>query len=100
MAIGVIFDAPGFTRDQYEQLNEHMFGGPAPDEAPDGLIIHTAGETASGLRIFDAWESREAFDRFINEQVMPAAEALGMPPMGDPEIYELVNVLHAEKSAA
>jgi hypothetical protein len=100
MAIGVLFDTPGFTRELYEQLNEQMFGAPNPDEAPEGLIIHTAGATTGGWRIFDVWESRDAFERFINEHVMPAAEALGMPQIGEPEIYELHNVLHAEKSPA
>jgi hypothetical protein len=100
MAIGVLFDWPGGTREQYEQLNEQMFGAGAPDEAPEGLVIHTAGASASGWRIFDVWESREAFERFVNEQVMPAAEAIGMPPTAEPEIHELHNVLRAEKSAA
>jgi quinol monooxygenase YgiN len=100
MAIGVLFDMPGVTRAQYEELNEQMFGTTQPDEPPEGLIIHTAGAIPGGWRVFDAWESRDAFDRFIQEQVMPAAEALGMPPMGEPQVYELHNMLMAQKSAA
>ena len=46
------------------------------DAAPDGLIVHTAGfDHEKGVfRIFDVWESRDAGDRFINEQLNPILE--------------------------
>lgn len=50
-------------------------------QAPDGLLIHTAGfDHDSGVfRIFDVWESREQGDRFMNEQLNPIIERM----MGD-----------------
>lgn len=101
MPIGVLFDNPGGTRELYDSFNREMFGGALnPDQAPDGLIMHTAGATADGWRIFDVWESREDYERFMNEKVMPAAEALGVPTGGPgPEIYELANVYHGELAA-
>lgn len=44
--------------------------------APDGLIAHTAGwdEEKGVFRIFDVWESREAGERFLEEQLNPVLE--------------------------
>jgi hypothetical protein len=93
MAIGVLLDIPGGTQEQYEQVNEKAFGDPkGPTEPIDGVIIHTAGPTATGWRIYDVWESREAFDRFMNETIMPAVEGLDMPEI-PPDIYELTTLV-------
>jgi hypothetical protein len=48
-------------------------------EAPDGLLIHTAGfdHDAGVFRIFDVWASREQGERFLNEQLMPIIERMG-----------------------
>ncbi len=45
-------------------------------DAPDGLIVHTAGfDVDKGVfRIFDVWESREAGQRFVDETLMPIVE--------------------------
>jgi hypothetical protein len=95
MAIGVLLDIPGGTQEQYEQVNEKAFGDPkGPTEPIDGLIIHTAGATTTGWRIFDVWESQDAFDRFMNEAIMPAVEGMDMPEI-PPEIYELTTVVGA-----
>jgi hypothetical protein len=93
MAIGVFLDIPGGTQEQYEEINQKAFGDPAgPSEPLDGLIIHTAGATSDGWRIFDVWESRDAFDRFNNEIIMPAIEGMDLPQI-PPEVYELSNVI-------
>jgi hypothetical protein len=97
MAVGMLLDLPGGTAEQYEAINQQMFGTSTPpaEQLPDELIFHSAGATAGGFRIFDAWESREAFDSFFREQVLPAMEALGAQASGgpppEPEIYELRN---------
>src|SRR5262245_38074024 len=45
---------------------------------PEGLIAHTAGfdHDRGVFRIFDVWESREAGQRFIDEQLMPIIERM------------------------
>jgi hypothetical protein len=40
--------------------------------APDGLIVHTAGRTADGVRIIDVWESEDAHQRFLADRLGPA----------------------------
>jgi hypothetical protein len=46
-------------------------------DAPDGLLIHTAGFDTDVFRIFDVWESREQGERFLGEQLGPILERLG-----------------------
>ena len=47
-------------------------------EAPDGLLIHTAGfdHDAGVFRIFDVWETREHGEKFINERLNPIVETM------------------------
>ncbi len=70
---------------------------------PDGLIAHTAGfDLERGVfRIFDVWESREAGQRFIDDQLTPVLEqyAAGLPegeftPPDADYWYELHDVAH------
>lgn len=94
MAIAFLLDNPGGTEEAYRKMNRQMFGGQeGPDEMPQGLIIHTAGPTETGFRLFDVWESREDLDRFIKQYVEPALGDLSQGPQ--PEVYELVNVVGA-----
>jgi len=64
---------------------------------PAGLIVHTAGFTGTGLfRIYDVWESEEAWQRFREERLMPAVEPVmqagGAPPSAEYtyELHDLV----------
>ena len=43
---------------------------------PAGLVVHSAGWDEDGgvFRIFDVWETREAADRFMREQLQPLLE--------------------------
>jgi hypothetical protein len=69
------------TRDSYVQLTEKMFGGypMREDQSPEGLIVHTAGQGESGWYVYDIWESKEHFQRFVENQLGPAIHEL----MGD-----------------
>lgn len=62
--------------------------------APDGCLVHSMGKGPKGFCVVDIWESRDAFDSFMNEKLMPAVEEAGMDPMAGtpPEIIELMHV--------
>ena len=47
-------------------------------EAPDGLLIHTAGfdHDAGVFRIFDVWETREHGEKFLSEKLGPILERM------------------------
>src|SRR5438094_3244468 len=71
MAVGVLTAAPEFTKQIYDDVTEKMFGHPSPmreDEAPEGLIVHSAGQGEQGYYVYDVWQSREAFERFMEER--------------------------------
>jgi hypothetical protein len=64
----------GVTEESYRQLTEAMFGNypMREDQSPDGLIVHTAGQGEQGWYIYDLWQSREHFERFVEEMLGPA----------------------------
>ena len=49
-------------------------------DAPDGLLIHTAGfDHDSGVfRIFDVWETRAQGEKFTNERLNPIIEPMAV----------------------
>ncbi len=90
MAVGMLLAGEGVTREAYEQLTEAAFGNfPMREEqAPDGLILHTAGQAPMGFYIYDVWESKEQFLRFAEEKLGPAAASLGGSTL-EPTFYEI-----------
>ena len=105
MPIGMLQMIPGGTQEQYEQLGEKIFGSRSsefsPSEAPDGLIMHSAGPTDDGWYVYDIWESPEHFQRFLQDRLMPAAQELGMPSEGfaPPQMFEIHNLVQVTGEA-
>ena len=89
MSVGVITNL-GTGSDEYDQVNAII---KPKENPPDGLIVHTAGQRQDGgMRIFDIWESEQAYNTFREDRLMPAVkEVLGEIPDEPPdiEIYEL-----------
>jgi hypothetical protein len=85
---------PGELVELYEPLNEEM--GLSEASLPEGLLHHFATKTDDGFVIFDVWESRELFERFLNDRVAPAMQKLseGEPPDMAPSFGELQNEFH------
>jgi hypothetical protein len=77
MAYGIIFDIPGMTREQYERLTPIL--NAAAKSAP-GFLAHISGPTETGYRIVEAWQSEEAQQRFVMEQVVSIFQREGIPP--------------------
>jgi hypothetical protein len=94
MAVGILTAAPEFTKEIYDQVTEKMFGH-APmreDESPEGMIVHSAGQGDQGYYVYDIWESREVFQRFMEEKLGPAiGEVMGGPPPsgGEPQFFPI-----------
>lgn len=82
MAIARIFDAPGWTPDQYDSLIARMqLGG----RSAPGVLFHWAAQTETGMKAVDVYESRPAADHLVQEKIGPIAAELGLPA---PEISE------------
>jgi hypothetical protein len=90
----MIHDAPGGTREQYEQVAAQVSDGRglnSLDDWPvDGILFHAAGPTDDGWRVVDVWESEEAFQSF-GPIIGPALQEVGFP--GEPQLFPLHNFL-------
>jgi hypothetical protein len=89
MAVVAVFQGPTLTRERYEASIRELTGGRSRVETPsdwpvEGLLLHVAGETATGFRIIDVWQSEEAFRRF-GEALAPIMAKLGLDEK--PEVY-------------
>lgn len=95
MPVGMLQMMQGVTKDQYDRVNEVMFGESPPptDRLPDGLIMHSAGPAENGWYVYDVWESREAFQQFMDGQLGAAVkEVFGdmpPPPGSEPQFFEV-----------
>ena len=95
MAIARIFDAPGWTPEQYDALIARMqLGG---HTAP-GVLFHWAAQTQSGMQAVDVYQSREVADRLVQEKIGPIAGELGLPLPQVTEFEVYATLTPAERS--
>lgn len=89
MAIAVILDFPGGTKDQYDDVIKNM-GLTRNGDAPPGAQFHWVAVSDDGIRVVDVWDSREVFDRFAQEQIIPLSREAGLP---EPQLqfYDVYN---------
>lgn len=76
MAIGLVNRfSEGAGAEVYDKVSGAL---DARGNPPEGMIFHSAGELEGIFQVFNIWESREHFDRFREERLMPAMkEAMG-----------------------
>ena len=92
MPIAVLLEIPGCTLEQYRDVIERVgLAAPGP-RRPEGLLVHTGGPMDGGWRVFDVWEAREPYERFVTERVQLAVQAAGVPPF-TPQVYALDNLV-------
>jgi hypothetical protein len=72
----------------YEKISERLGARANP---PKGFLMHSAGHTGEGFRIFEVWETQADFDVFVVDRLLPVLRestgALSTPPRIT--IYEL-----------
>jgi hypothetical protein len=89
MPVVVSAVSPGFGSEMYDAVTDKVMPG---DQLPDQCIAHIAGPVAQGWRVITVWESREAFNRFREERLLPAFRELAgdePPPPAEPEINDV-----------
>src|SRR5205823_12279556 len=92
----MLMNRQGVTQEQYEQVNQSC----GAEVAPNGLIVHTAGATPDGWYVCDIWESKQHFQRFAEEKLWPATEAVAGGQMGgEPQFFEIYSLVHAKVAA-
>jgi hypothetical protein len=92
MPVLIIMDIEGGTVEQYDHV-DRLLGGMTPENAPPGLISHTAGVTDTGIFVADVWESPEAMQQAFEAQLGPALAEAGVPE-AQPQIVPVHNHLH------
>jgi hypothetical protein len=86
MAIGLRIKFAHGTKQQYDATHAAMHVDTDP---PEGMIFHSAGPIDGGWGVIDVWESRAAFDQFIESRFRPSIQQLGAQTFSDPpEIKE------------
>jgi hypothetical protein len=97
MAIGVLFEFPGVTKAQYDEVCKRLNNGKPLGALADwpggGILSHLAGPTPNGWRVVDVWESPAAFEAF-GTRLMPLMAELKFPQVA-PQIFEIHNFVGA-----
>jgi hypothetical protein len=91
MAVLVVNQAADWSQELYQATFDRAI--PDRNNPPAGLIAHFgAPGAAGGWQVIDVWESEDAFRRFLEEAVYPAAQELGAPPF-DTKVVEIYSSL-------
>jgi hypothetical protein len=98
VSVLVIMDIEGGTVEQYEHV-DRLLGGTTADNAPAGLISHTAGATDTGFFVADVWESPEALQDFYENTLGPHLQTAGVPET-EPKILPVHNHLEGRGTEA
>jgi hypothetical protein len=95
MPVTIYLPGPPESAQVYGPLNREL--GVGDGNLPDGLLHHYATQTGDSFNIFEIWESREQFERFAHEQLLPALDKLAgeHAPQIEPVIGKLYNEFRA-----
>lgn len=90
MAIALIFDGPGVSQAQYDQVRNAT----SPDnKRPAGMLYHVGGPSESGWRVAEVWESQEAADRYFKETLGQALQNAKITVR--PQAFQVHNIMKA-----
>jgi hypothetical protein len=93
MAFGIIHHFPGGTEQQYEASLVAVH--PSRDRLPEGQLFHAAGPSAGGWTIMAVHESKQSWESFRDNVLLPRLQAgieggfLSPPQETEVEIYNL-----------
>lgn len=94
MPIGTLFEAEGFTQDEYEAVSARV-----GQEPPEGCLVHIAGPTASGWRVIEVWNTKEEQKRFLEDRLNPAFDEAGIRRVA-PGYFEVHTVQPPQEALA
>jgi len=94
MAVAVEVRFPNATLEQYDQMLQKA-GLHRSGTGPRGLVFHWVAQDGDAMYAVDVWESREAFEAYALERMVPIAREVGIE--GEPEMrfYDVHNTLSA-----
>ena len=93
MAYAIIHRFPGGTEEQYEASLAAVH--PSRDSLPEGQTFHAAGPSEGGWTIIAVHESRESWERFRDNILMPRLQEGiegGLPAPPQETVFEVYNL--------
>ena len=91
VAIGVIFDAAGLTKAQYDQVRNRVAPG---DQPPAGLLYHAGGTTEDGgVCVIEVWESQEALQQVFAEKLGQALQEANVTTQ--PKMFQVTTIMQS-----
>jgi hypothetical protein len=93
MAYAVVHHFPGGTKQQYEASIGAVH--PSKTSLPKGQIFHAAGPSAGGWTILAVHESKQSWEKFRDETLMPKMKAGitgGFPTPPQETVFEVHNL--------
>ena len=93
MPYAIMHHFPGGTQEQYDAALPVVHGG--PDDLPAGQIFHAAGPTPGGWTVFAVHDTKESWERFRDEVLLPGLPKVegGFESPPEETAYELHNLL-------
>jgi hypothetical protein len=77
MATTYVFEMPGVTQKQYDQVMRDLEGAGAA--SPDGRSYHVSMALPQGWMVIDVWDSDDKFGRFA-QTLVPILQRNGIVP--------------------
>jgi hypothetical protein len=89
MAVVMLMKWDGVRPEQYEEARKvvNWEGDPA-----DGAIFHVAAFSDGALHVTDLWDSADAFNRFVEQRLMPGTQKIGIQGQPDVKVLPAHNV--------
>ena len=90
MSIVVRFQPAALTTEQYDESIRRL--KEAGEFPPDGLEYHICFGPDGNMKVSEIWDSREQLESF-GERLMPLLADVGIEFSGEPEIFEVHNII-------
>jgi hypothetical protein len=81
MATVMLMHWPEVSLNQYEQARKEINW---EGNTPKGAKFHVAWMAKDGFHVLDLWDSREDFEKFVQERLMPGVQKIGIK--GEPKV--------------
>jgi hypothetical protein len=75
MTVVTTLDITGLTHAEYRRVLDELGVETRPE---GGIYLHLTTPTDFGFRVIEIWDAKEGFDRFAENRLTPAAQAVGM----------------------
>ncbi len=86
--VGVLIDVSGGTQEMYDKAMKDLGLTADGGDWPEGIISHIAGPSTDGWIVVDTWQSKDDFEKFVQERLGKAMQAAGMPQV-EPKFFDI-----------